>query len=181
MSRTNKLPRRDARLKNLTEAQQERILELVKAGKDREKEIIPFIKAEFGVRTSTGALSDFLSWYVARKQTRADEQAVIAQIEEEAALHPEWTKDFIWERGQRRMELITLARQDPDAWAKIQKTARDKENSALSREQFKRETCELFLKWFSDKQARDIAMNGTTHEEKLKALDQAMFPEDWAK
>jgi hypothetical protein len=181
MSTANKLPRRDARLKNLTEAQQERILAAVKAGKDREKEIIPWIKSELGVRTSTGALSDFLSWYVARMQSRADEQAVLAQIDSEAALHPEWTKEFLWERGQRRMEMITIARQDPDAWAKIQKTARDKENSEQSRTEFRRETCELFLEWSQNEKAKAIASSNSTHEEKLKALDQAMFPEDWAK
>jgi len=40
----------------------------------------------------------------------------------------------------------------------------------LAREKFRRDTCELFLKWHSDRHAADIAAGPGTHEAKIAAL-----------
>ena len=49
----------------------------------------------------------------------------------------------------------------------------------LDREKFRRETCETFLKWYEDKRAKEIAGSADTFAEKIKQLDQLMFPDDW--
>ncbi len=53
--------------------------------------------------------------------------------------------------------------------------ARDKNDLArkqldLAREKFRRDTCELFLKWHADRHAADIAAGPGTHEQKIAAL-----------
>jgi hypothetical protein len=49
----------------------------------------------------------------------------------------------------------------------------------LLRSKFQRETCELFLKWFANKAAKDIATSSAPAAEKIELLGQQMFGEDW--
>lgn len=44
------------------------------------------------------------------------------------------------------------------------------QNTAIAVDKFRRETCEMFLKWFGDQKAREIAESNAPHEEKIKAL-----------
>ena len=54
------------------------------------------------------------------------------------------------------------------------------ETLELLRSKFQRETAKLFLKWYSDKKARDIADQPETGaDEKVEKLGQLMFQEDW--
>lgn len=57
---------------------------------------------------------------------------------------------------------------------------RKDEELLLSRERFKRETCELFLKWYENQAAREVAGSTSTNAEKLERLGQLMFGDDWA-
>ena len=45
-----------------------------------------------------------------------------------------------------------------------------RESLELERDKFRRQTCELFLKWYSDRKAVSIADGPGTNEEKVKAL-----------
>ncbi len=49
----------------------------------------------------------------------------------------------------------------------------------LAEKKFRRETCELFLEWFSKETAKQIATSGATNAEKIEQLGLAMFGEDW--
>jgi len=49
----------------------------------------------------------------------------------------------------------------------------------LSRKKFQRTTCELFLKWYDNKKARDVVESRASNDEKLEQLGQVMFGEDW--
>lgn len=49
----------------------------------------------------------------------------------------------------------------------------------IEKKKFQRTTCELFLKWFDEKSARDIAKSGLSNAEKIETLGKAMFGEDW--
>ena len=51
-----------------------------------------------------------------------------------------------------------------------EKLALEGEGLALARERFRRETCELFLKWHADRRAAAIAEGGLRHEDKIRAL-----------
>lgn len=49
----------------------------------------------------------------------------------------------------------------------------------LDRQRFQRETCELFLKWYEDKKAKEIASDSTlSYDEKLDAIYKRMFNEE---
>ena len=49
------------------------------------------------------------------------------------------------------------------------------DQAGLSREKFQRDTCELFLRWFKDERARQIASSNATNAEKIEALRAAYF------
>lgn len=181
MNDAHKLPRSDAKLKGLDEPVQEalwaKVCEL-KSAKRQQAEALPWLLAEHGVKSSTGALSDWLSWYAARLRSRARAQHVQGLLEQDRLKG--FSDEELFSRGQRYMTELTIAEEDPKGWAAVQRTARDREDSQLNRQKFKRETGELFLKFYADERAREIAGNSSsTHEDKLRALDQLMFPEDW--
>lgn len=55
------------------------------------------------------------------------------------------------------------------------KLANDERDLALRQAKFERETAELFLKWYDDKAAREIAASKETKEVKMDALVQLIF------
>jgi hypothetical protein len=60
-----------------------------------------------------------------------------------------------------------------------EKLKRKDEELRLAREKFKRETAELFLKWYSDERAREVAAAPVSNREKIEKLGQLMFGEEW--
>jgi hypothetical protein len=49
----------------------------------------------------------------------------------------------------------------------------------LATEKFRRDTCELFLRWSADRRAAEVATSNTSHTDKIEALGQLMFGDDW--
>jgi hypothetical protein len=185
-----KLPRSDAKLKQLPEETQQRVFDRVlelKRGGGRQNDAIPWIKAEFGVTTSAGALSDFLGWFAARIEARADEQRVEAFLDEERQLHPEISDAELFARGQRAFSLLAIARQDPKQWTSVQQIALNKGAGELNREKLKRKDQELALereKWnqklaeIADQKRRiesalKTARTGGLSAEALREIEQA--------
>lgn len=58
--------------------------------------------------------------------------------------------------------------------------AQKDEELRLARERFKRDTCELFLKWNADKSAIDVANSDRNNADKIEKLGQLMFGDTWA-
>ncbi len=177
-----KLPRPDAKLKQLGDDEQQRLFDHVvglKRHGGRQNDALTWITEQFGVKTSAGALSEFLSWFQARAEARADEARVTAFLDEERNLHPELTDAQLFERGQRAFSLLAIARQDPKAWTAVQKVGIESEGTALARQKFQRETAALFLQWFEDERARKIANGPGTGEEKVEKLGRQMFGDLW--
>jgi hypothetical protein len=56
---------------------------------------------------------------------------------------------------------------------------RQDESLALEKEKFKRETCEMVIKYAEDARAKEIVNSSATHSDKLNRLGQLMFPDDW--
>lgn len=56
----------------------------------------------------------------------------------------------------------------------------DQASLDLQRKRFQRETCELFVKWFEDKRAQEIAgAKDLSADERTQQLGQLIFKEDW--
>ena len=50
----------------------------------------------------------------------------------------------------------------------------------LARKKFQRDTCDLFVKWFADKRAQDVAADpALSPDQKTELLGKVMFGEDW--
>jgi hypothetical protein len=176
-----KIPRADSKLKRLSEEIQQSIFEMCGKPGLTQRAILDWIEKECDVQSSARGLSEFLSWYAARLEARKDEERVNVFLAEERQLHPEMSKDDLFERGQRMFSLLAMSRQDPKAWTTVQKVEIERADSITNRQKFKRETGELILKALADERCKEIGASGATHEEKLRALDQTLFPEDWAK
>lgn len=55
------------------------------------------------------------------------------------------------------------------------------EELALAREKFRRETCELFIRWATDQRAIEAATSGGDNAAKIERLGELMFGEEWKK
>lgn len=174
-----KQPRADAKLKRLDLAVLREIVTRLTTPGVRQADVLAWLRAEHGVSSSAAALSSDLPYLQARVKSADRDQKINAWLECEKLEHPELTDEELFARGQRKFSLLTIAEEDPKGWAMIQKTQRDKEVSALDRSKFQRETAELFLKWFADQTAKEIASSNATHADKIEQLGQAMFGPDW--
>jgi hypothetical protein len=142
-------------------------------------DLLKWLADAHGVSSSQAALSRCWAWIEARVRSHVREQKIDEWMDNEKAEHPELSDEELFRRGQRRMELITIAEEDPLLWKHVQSVRRDKETAALDQQKFQRETCELFLKWDSDQRAKAIASSDVSHAEKIEQLGQLMFPETW--
>ncbi len=113
-------PRADSRLKNLPDDQQAEIAE--HARHHRLVETQAWLR-ERGIRTSTGALSDFLSWYRLQEAIRRNEQTVATLLQWWQTQHPQASAEELEQIGQAFFSALALQQQDSRAWAAIQQLA----------------------------------------------------------
>jgi hypothetical protein len=187
-------PRADAKLKTLPEERQAAIIEHMRSHKLAET--LAWLRAD-GLVTSTGALSLFWDWWHLQQQFKADAETADSLISELKRDVPALSEEQLDELGQRTFSLLSIRRQDLKGFVRI-RSARSKaelekaklqirqqaehrlaEGLKLQREKFRRETAELFLKWVEDKRAREIATSTESFSDRIRKLDQLMFPEDW--
>jgi len=187
-------PRGDSKLKSLPEERQAAIFEHLRENTYRKT--LQWLR-EDGVETSIRALSEFFAWYPLRRQFLEDEtttEALVDQLKKEVGGLSEEQLDAL---GQRTFSLLAIRRQDTNAFVKVRsarfkaelETAklqlREKAEARLSRslelqrQKFRRETTELYLKWFEDRKAREIASSSVTNSDKIERLGQLMFGADW--
>jgi hypothetical protein len=180
-------PRSDSRLKTLPEERQEAIVEYARS--HSVAETVGWLRDD-GVKTSHGALSEFLSWFKLRRRFQIAEQDSLNLVELLRQKRPamseaerqEWANDFF--------QVQAIKDNDPDTFLAFssarfkaelekEKLRIKQEELQLAKQKFHRETSELFLKWSEDKQAREIATSNATNAEKIERLGQLMFGEDW--
>lgn len=174
MSDPTKIPRPDAKLKRLPEEVQAHIVEMCGLPNITQKHILEWILAECDVQSSPAALSEFLSWHAARQEARQDEARVDAYLDEERQLHPEWSDEQLFERGQRMFSLLAISKQDPKAWTSVQREDRERLLARTTREKFEFDAAKAclrhlpFLKQIS-------AHKGMTEEEKVQAVRKRLW------
>lgn len=148
---------------------------------------VQWVKDTWGIETSKSALGRFRLQMAAKL---ADDEML-----DKLAVRCARTKKLSAElRGGRVVSPETLkvldqaifevAALDPDSprlerLAKILsdllRAADAEQNTAIAVEKFQRETCALFLKWFTDEKARSIAESTAPNEEKIAALRKTYF------
>jgi hypothetical protein len=169
-------PRSDAHLKTLPLDRQQDIADYAR---DHSLQEIKAWLSEDGVITSVGALSQFLSWHSLKSQLAQNEstvESVLAQLKE---TRPELTEEELFAAGQAFFSAMAIETRDAKTWKRTQDLKFKRELMALEREKFQRDTCDLFLKWYSDEQARTIAGSTQTNSEKIERLGKLMFGEEW--
>jgi hypothetical protein len=168
--------RPDSRLKNLPEERKEQIAEY--ASQHSLADTVAWLKAD-GLVTSSAALSGFLSSYRLALQLKRNESTVESVLEQLKTSNPEMTEEQLFSAGQSFFSALAIETQDAKAWAMTQDLRIKTADLNLARQKFRRETCKLFLEWFEDKQAREVASSSATNADKINRLGQLMFGEDW--
>jgi|GEM_PF-1700907 len=158
-------------------------------------EIIERLKKSHGLQVSSSGLSVYLAKMrkervlEARLRMIAEGSATCRKVEAQFEKSPPPALQTI--TGFFRvliMELASNGLADPEMLSlagDLMKTAlaaaaeeRKGQEFLLSKESFRRQTCELFLEWQKNQEAQRIAASPSTHAEKLDQLYRAMFGEE---
>jgi len=171
---TEKKSRSDAKLKTLPPDRQAAIADYA-----RDHSLSDTLKwlREDGLQTSSGALSLFLSWYRLQQRLAVNESTVSQLLEDMKQNDPTLTQQQLEQAGQAFFSKLAIEQEDSLTWKRIQDAKLKLGLLQLNREKFEVQTCETFLKWFSDKNARDIAESNIPNADKIAALRQTYFKE----
>lgn len=77
--------------------------------------------------------------------------------------------------GQAVFAAAAVKLQDADMFATIRKLGQKDRELTLGREKFARESCALFLRWYADERAREIAESDAPTSDKVSRLRKAFF------
>lgn len=178
-------PRGDSKLKTLAPDKQALIVEWLNTG--TREAARARIEREFGVETNGASLSDFYHWfYLERDLTESADFAdsLKKTLRELPGLHLD--EEQIGRAAQVAFELRAMKAGDTDAFVALRKIRQQdqvvklaREKQDLDEQKYQRETCSLFLKWYADRKAQDIAGSAASNTEKLEKLGQLMFGEEW--
>lgn len=186
--------RGDAKLKLLPKERQKGIIEY--RDTHSHEDTLAWLAAD-GIEVAPSTLTDFYQWFYFQRDL--EEAADFADVSgaKLAEVLPDLAADAdkLRRATQVIFELRSAKRDDPKTWAlmrqvdQFERGVEQKEREieikgraiALKEEKFRRDTAELFVKWFDDKRAQDILAGRATNSEKIEALGQLMFGEDWKK
>lgn len=174
---TAKKPRSDSPLRTLPDDAQTQVIAWLK--EKPQSEVRRLVQTAHGFAPSDAALSGFWSWWHVRRQLSRNEATAEALVAQLAESNPGISPDTLQDAGQAFFSALAVEQQDAHAWAAAQKIGIARQQLALDRDKFRRETCSLFLKWAEDRQAQQIAQGSGTNAEKIEALGQLMFGTDW--
>jgi hypothetical protein len=162
-------PRADSALKTLPLEAQEALFALLR--KTSYEKALPIVAKEFGVRTSSGALSQFFSWYpLSRRleQAKSFADTITAQIKANPALNLDAEK--VSAVGQIAFEAQALAEQDPKLFVALRRLRVSEKTFELEEEKF-RETMKSSVEKGLDALQQEIKGNAEALAlfERLKA------------
>lgn len=129
-----------------------------------------------GVRMSPSALSRFYSWFHVTR-TIQDSRDIASQIgaQLKALGGGDLDDDRVNKVTQRAFELMALRQQDPKLFWNMRRLRQKDTQLDLDRQRFQRDTCALFLRWYADRRAGEIAEGKGTNADKIGQLRQLMF------
>jgi hypothetical protein len=176
MSATKK-PRADSKLKTLPEDRQAAIYEFAMGGKTL-AETVKWL-ADDGLKTSSAALSGFLSWYGLQRQLEQNESTVEQALEDLKKNDPSLSQAQLDKAGNFFFSALAIQEKDSLMWKRT-KDAQTKQDVVRQNEiKLQRDTCELFLKWIASEEAKKIASSSSSNSDKIERLGELMFGEDW--
>jgi hypothetical protein len=182
--------RADSVLKTLPDGRQQEIFEWLNTPGNTLVRCVQWL-AQDGIKTNKDSLSDWYSWYVLRlkfKETERDAKNFQEFVREQI---PDLPAEKVTALGDSYFNMQAIKAGDPKLFLAMQtakhkaqmdhlKLGQRERELVLSEKRFRRETCELFMDWFQDARAREIASN--TEEPKsdrVEKLGKLIFKEDW--
>lgn len=150
-----------------------------------------------GQPVSKATLSNIRDRLEAEEAYHAAENSALWLVKERQQREPGVSESELEEYGQRIFTELTIHRQDMKGFVKlrsarnkakldkakldlqVQAEERQREALKLEQEKYRRETCELFLKWSEDQRAQAIAQGSAPNAQKIEQLGQLIFGEDW--
>lgn len=174
MTATRK-PRADATLKTLPEERQRQIIDYLRDHSI--DETLVWLRGA-GLETSSGALSQFYSWYQLKEQ-QLRQEARVEGILHRVAERKRVPKEELFQLGQELFATLAIEREDVKGWYLMHKVERERNAEEIARQKFRRETAELFVQWWEDKRSQEILQSAGSNAEKIERLGALMFGEDW--
>jgi hypothetical protein len=165
-------PNSNAKLKTLPEERQSAIAEYARSHSI--DETMSWLRKD-GLETSSGAVSLFLSWYRLQQRLAVNDSTVSSLLEDLKNNDPSLTNAQLEQAGQAFFSKLAIEQEDSLTWKRIQDGKAKLELIRLTRDRFEAQTCELFLKWYADKCAKDIAESNVSNADKIAALRQTYF------
>jgi hypothetical protein len=130
--------------------------------------------AEDGLATSTGALSNFLSWYSLQQQLSRNASTVETLLAEARKANPSWTPAQIEQAGQSFFSALALEQQDIKTWFLTQQLGIKKEQLRFDQEKFQFDAAKACLKQLP--QLKVISTDKTLSEtQKVDHIRQKLF------
>ena len=128
-----------------------------------------------GIETSTGALSNFLSWYGLQRQLTRNASTVETLLAEARKANPTWTPSQIEQAGQSFFSALALEQQDVKTWFLTQQLGLKREQLRLDREKFELLAAEKMLDKALRQKADEINSSNMSNADKIAAMRQAAF------
>jgi len=125
---TPKKPRANSPLRTLPEERQAAIIERLKTGS--RDEVRKWL-AEDGFKTSTGALSEFWSWWHLRQQFQQNQSDVDTLLENLRKQEPALSEEKLFAYGQQVFSVLAMKNEDAKDWARIQMLRLNDQRTAL--------------------------------------------------
>lgn len=174
ISKTDRKPRKDSKLKNLSAEKQEKIFAWIN-GPQSYPGALRACAVEYGITTSETALKEFWKWYPLQlrfagySSTAAHMQELLKQSD------PSVSAKTLIEFGNKVFISEAIENQDSKGFergAKLQLKVNDQE---MDRDKFEVNTCERFIKWSKDEEAKKIVNSKVSHHEKIERLRKHFF------
>lgn len=177
---TSRNPRSDSKLKRLPIAVMSELVDRLSTPGVKQSDVLAWLRAEHGVSSSRAALSQDLEWLAARVRAWKREQRVNSLVELRAQRQGGMSEEERFALGQELFSELAIAEEDGAEWARVQKVARDKEQSDLERRKFQRETATMILDAARDQRIQQIEADPQlSRADKIEAIGRQMFGELW--
>jgi hypothetical protein len=130
---THRNPRPDAKLKRLPDPLKDEILRRCGLPEVTQASILKWLADECAVESSPAALSDFCSWWPARKRALTRESMALAHMEVIREQHPDWSESEVFAEGQKKFAIQAIADDDPKAWSVVNTSRENRERTELEK------------------------------------------------
>jgi len=167
-------PRSDSKLKTLPP---ERQADIAAYCRDHSlTETLEWLKAD-GLKTSLGALSEFLSWYVLQQQLDRNESTIATVLEDLKRNNPSMSQKELDAAGQMFFSALAIQQQDSLTWKRVKDASTREKLVALNRDRFEFDAVAACRKQLPQLQAVE-SNRKLTETEKNDAIREILFPKN---